>query len=52
MGQQCKCGKLLCISHLQAEQHACGYDFRSEGKKELEKAQMVGPLSDKLVDRI
>jgi hypothetical protein len=52
MGLYCKCGKLFCVSHLQAEQHSCTYDFQIEGKKELAKAQLVGPLSDKMVDRI
>ncbi len=52
MGLYCKCGKLFCVSHLQAEQHSCTYDFQIEGKKELAKAQLVGPLSDKMADRI
>jgi AN1-type zinc finger and ubiquitin domain-containing protein 1 len=52
MGHTCKCGKLYCISHLQAELHSCTYDFRKEGRALLEKQQVVGPLSDKMVDRI
>lgn len=52
LGHVCKCGKQCCTSHLQAELHACTYDFRTEGRKQLEKDQMVGPLSDKMTDRI
>lgn len=42
---KCKCGKLLCITHLQAEEHACTYDYKSEGKTILKKKLDVGPLS-------
>jgi hypothetical protein len=52
MGHSCKCGKLFCISHLQAEEHQCTYDYKTEGRLQLEKDQLVGPLYDKMVDRI
>ena len=45
---KCKCGKLLCITHLQAEEHACTYDYKSEGKTTLKKVLEVGPLSIKI----
>jgi hypothetical protein len=38
LGFECKCGRLLCTSHRQAEEHQCDYDYRSEGKKRLEAA--------------
>jgi AN1-like Zinc finger/MARCKS family len=50
LGFECKCGRLLCAHHRQAEEHACTYDYRSEGKKKLEAAnpriafQKVGDL--------
>ncbi len=45
---KCKCGKLLCISHLHAEEHACTYDYKQEGQTLLKKQIEVGPLSSKL----
>lgn len=52
MGQRCKCEQLFCISHLQAEQHGCAYDHRMDARKQLAREQLVGPLSDKMTDRI
>jgi hypothetical protein len=52
LSHRCKCEKLLCTSHLQAEQHGCEYDYRAEGRRQLEKEQMVGPLVDKMGERV
>ena len=45
---KCKCGKLLCISHLHAEEHNCTYDYKTEGLVLLKKQIEIGPLSIKL----
>ena len=45
---KCKCEKLFCISHLHAEEHACTYDYKSEGQAQLKKQNDTGPLSVKL----
>ena len=31
----CKCGKVFCINHLQAETHACTYNYKAEADKAL-----------------
>lgn len=50
MGQKCKCDKLLCISHLHAEEHGCTYDYKSDTKNNLKKnAEKIADLSVKLV---
>ena len=33
---KCKCGKKFCFKHRYAEQHACTFDYKEAGKKELE----------------
>ena len=38
---KCKCEKLFCISHLQAEHHHCTYDYKSEGKEQLKRQNEV-----------
>jgi len=48
LGLQCKCNKLFCVSHLQAELHNCSYDYKKEGKENLKKIMETGPLSSKL----
>ncbi len=48
MGLNCKCNKLFCVSHLQAELHGCNYDYKKEGKDNLKKTMEVGQLSQKL----
>jgi hypothetical protein len=48
MEYKCKCGKILCISHLRAEEHICTYDYKSEGKEYLKKQIDVGKLSSKV----
>jgi hypothetical protein len=45
---KCKCGKILCISHLHAEEHGCTFDYKTEGQAQLKKQNDVGPLSCKL----
>jgi predicted nucleic acid binding AN1-type Zn finger protein len=32
---QCKCEKKFCNTHRYPEDHACTFDFKSDGKKEL-----------------
>lgn len=44
----CKCEKQFCISHLQAEEHQCMYDYKIDGKDKMKKEMIVGKLSDKL----
>jgi hypothetical protein len=48
----CKCERVFCISHLHAEEHECSYSYKESERKELEKRTVVGPLSDKMTDRI
>lgn len=45
MGFECKCGRLLCTAHRQAEEHQCDFDYRAEGKKRLEAANPVVAFS-------
>jgi hypothetical protein len=33
----CKCKKLLCISHLQPQEHACSFDYKAEADIALAK---------------
>lgn len=50
MGQKCKCDKLLCISHLHAEEHSCTFDYKSETINTLKKnTSKLTDLSVKLV---
>lgn len=35
LGFECRCKKQFCAAHRAAEEHACDYDFKSNGKKEL-----------------
>lgn len=49
---KCKCEKLFCILHLNAEEHACTFNYKQQ-YQELIKKQIddIGPLSTK-VDKI
>jgi len=38
---KCKCEKLYCIIHRNAEDHQCGFDYKKEGKDFLEKQNPV-----------
>jgi hypothetical protein len=38
MKYTCKCNKIFCIFHLQAEEHKCNYDYKTEEKNKLRKA--------------
>lgn len=51
-GHRCKCGKQFCISHLQAEQHQCSFDHKAEGRLNMEREYMIGPLRDKMTERV
>ena len=33
---ECKCGNKYCSKHRYAEEHACSYDYKGNGRKELE----------------
>ena len=35
MRYQCRCGKYFCISHVNAEAHACTYDYRGTMLKDI-----------------
>lgn len=48
----CKCERVFCISHLHAEEHGCTFHYKETERKVLAKTTMVGPLSNKLPDRI
>jgi len=37
LSHTCKCGVLLCISHLPPQEHACTYDFKKDAKAILQK---------------
>jgi hypothetical protein len=48
MEYTCKCGKILCISHLRAEEHNCNYDYKKEGKELIKKTIDIGKLKNKI----
>lgn len=48
MEYTCKCGKVFCITHLQAEEHACTYDYRTEKQALLKQQLETGPLTTKV----
>ena len=48
MGLHCKCNKLFCVSHLQAEIHNCTYDYKKEGQDNLKKIMEIGSLNQKI----
>ncbi|GAA0151085.1 hypothetical protein LIER_09879 [Lithospermum erythrorhizon] len=41
MGFKCKCGSTFCGSHRYPEKHGCTFDFKSQGKEAIEKANPV-----------
>lgn len=52
MSHKCKCERIFCISHLHAESHQCSYQYQQDQREILKKVMDVGPLSDKLKERI
>lgn len=38
---ECRCSKICCIKHRDPDFHNCMYDYKLEGKKELEKQNPV-----------
>ena len=38
LGFDCHCGDIFCAKHRNPTEHACGYDYQSESRKQLEKA--------------
>ncbi|GAA0157368.1 hypothetical protein LIER_14651 [Lithospermum erythrorhizon] len=51
LGFKCRCGSTFCGSHRYAEKHDCTFDFKGQGKEEIEKANPV-VKGDKLGTRI
>ena len=49
MEMTCKCGKKLCITHVQCEQHACTYDFMKEAQERLKKQLDTEGLVEKVI---
>lgn len=50
---KCKCEKIFCISHLQAEYHNCIYDYKAEASEKLKKEnKLVIPDKYKNMDKI
>ena len=49
MEYTCKCGKVFCITHLQAEEHECTYDYRTEKQAQLKQQLETGLLTTKVV---
>ena len=45
---KCSCDNTFCLTHRMPEDHACGYDFRKNGKGAIEK-QNPKVVSDKLI---
>jgi hypothetical protein len=46
LGHSCKCEKSFCTAHL--HDHICTYDYKANGKRELEAQLLIGPLSSKV----
>jgi len=38
MKYTCKCMNVYCITHLKSEEHNCKYDYKTEEKEKLRKA--------------
>ena len=49
MGIACKCGKVLCVSHIQCENHVCTYNHRSNGADQLKKQLVIEGLVEKVI---
>jgi hypothetical protein len=50
-GVECRCGNVYCGSHRIAEKHSCSFDYKSFGRKNIEKANervVAQSLGDKL----
>ena len=45
---ECKCKQVLCVNHLGAAAHACTYDYRAEGLKDLSKQLDTEGLGEKI----
>jgi len=45
---QCKCEKKYCMAHRHPEDHACSYDFKGDGKKELLKFMSTAVTAKKV----
>lgn len=49
MEMTCKCGKKLCISHVQFERHGCTYDYKKEAQEKLKKQLDTEGLIEKVI---
>ena len=38
---KCKCDKVVCIQHRDPEDHMCGFDYKQQGREQLEKQNPV-----------
>jgi AN1-type zinc finger and ubiquitin domain-containing protein 1 len=47
---QCRCGRMFCAIHRYAEAHTCTFDYKTEGRKQLQEANPVVVASK--VDKI
>jgi hypothetical protein len=45
---QCKCEKKYCMGHRHPEDHACSYDFKGDGKRELLKFMSTAVTAKKV----
>ena len=36
MSFTCKCGKKLCVKHMNAEMHNCTFNYKQDGKEKLQ----------------
>jgi predicted nucleic acid binding AN1-type Zn finger protein len=45
---KCKCEKKFCDAHRPAEEHACAFDFRAEGKDILMRHMSTAIIGKKL----
>ena len=45
---RCKCEKKYCMAHRLPEEHACSYDFKADGMKELLKFMSTAIVAKKV----
>jgi AN1-like Zinc finger len=47
-GMECKCGYVFCSKHRYPEEHACSFDFRTQGREQLAKTVIGGGAFSKI----
>jgi predicted nucleic acid binding AN1-type Zn finger protein len=45
----CKCGKKLCVTHIQCENHNCSFDHKKDGQDRLKKQLDTVGLTEKVI---